>query len=73
MIKCPNCGSTARYKVEWKYLEGEIGFYAHKEEWLRSKQEVDILLEKLYNDPRVYLVHLTTQECLIHRKGQVLK
>jgi hypothetical protein len=73
MIKCPNCGDTARYKVEWKYLEGEIGFYAHKEERLRSKQEADTLLEKLYNDPRVYLVHLTTEECLIHRKGRVLK
>jgi hypothetical protein len=73
MIKCPHCGPTARYKVEWKYLEGEGGFYAHKEDWLRSKQEVDILLEKLYNDPRVYLIHLTTQECLVNRKGQVLK
>ena len=73
MIKCPNCGDTAKYKVEWKYLEGEIGFYAHKEKWFRSKQEVDNLLEKLYNDPRVYLIHLTTQECLLQRKGQVLK
>jgi hypothetical protein len=73
MIKCPNCGSTAKYKVEWKYLEGEIGFYAHKEEWLRSKQEADKLLEELYNDPRVYLIHLTTEECLLQRKGQVLK
>lgn len=73
MIKCPNCGSTARYKVEWEYLEGEIGFYAHKEEWLHSKQEVDNLLEKLYNNPCVYLVHLTTQECLLHRERRALK
>lgn len=73
MIKSPNCGPTAIYKVEWKYFEGEGGFYAHKEERFRSKQEVDNLLEKLYNDPRVWLVRLITEECLVHRKGQVLK
>lgn len=70
MIKCPNCGPTARYKVEWKYLEGEGGFYAHKEQLLYSKQEVDTLLEELYNNPCVYLVHLTTQECLVHRESK---
>ena len=73
MIKCPNCGDTATYKIEWKYLEGTGGFYAHKEVRLRSKQEVDNLLEELYNDPRVYLVHLTTEECLVHREGRVIK
>ena len=71
MIKCPNCGPNARYKVEWNYLKGEIGVYTHKDQWLHSKQEVDTLLEELYNNPRVYLVHLTTQECLVHRQGQM--
>jgi len=71
MIKCPNCGSTAIYKVEWKFLEGKGGFYAEREKRFRSKQEADTLLEKLYSHPRVYLIRLTTEEVLVHREGRM--
>lgn len=58
------------YKIEWKFLEGDIGVYRSTETIIRSEAEKDEFLANLVNNPRVYLIHLTTYECIIHREPQ---
>lgn len=58
---------SKHYKIEWKFLEGDIGWYRSAEKIIRSEKEKDEFLASLVDNPQVYLIHLTTYECIVHR------